>query len=650
MIRKLLIIVMGIFLVIAAGSCNIYPLYLKQMKDKFGYSIKQVNLYGSFINIGLWVAFTMGFLYDKYGPRVSCIIGAVLLSGSYAVLHVIMNSELISFSIVPMLILGFIMGQGSALCYTTAVTTNLKNFQIESSSIVGLLVSNMAISPSIFTTYKEALPNVKIANYFLMISVFLAIIILLCSIVYKNIQGEVEDKNEREYNRYKEKKVIYLLILLNILTLAIYTFGVIFNNLKDEVRFPNVIVYPSLQLLNFLFVLFERYGLFDNIYFKEFIAKKLRKEIGKEFNSLSVINPPIKVIINENNTNINVNNVIELKLNEEGLKDEVKSDKRNSSFANVRYSNIVVEKEIDDRKINLSVNNQPEVKSIFQFNSGEEKPKHEYMHTAKNTKIESLNKEEPNNNNNNNNNTPIDNSHQDSASMQDNQLNPDPNSSILVNSNSELQTLVNIFLNKEILILFCILILGIGSVIGNLNNIEFILSAIKIAPTSKEVFEYAILYFVFNSFFRIISGVVLDNLIKAKKFFHFLVIISSVGLLSQILGIFMDQDVLFISVALAGATHGGYMTFAPIYTRTVFGLNNMGKILGFLTTGCAIGSILISGIVFTIFYDVYEADNTCLGKRCFRGAFIISSLFFVVNIILSVWLMKISNRKNALNK
>ena len=63
----------------------------------------------------------------------------------------------------------------------------------------------------------------------------------------------------------------------------------------------------------------------------------------------------------------------------------------------------------------------------------------------------------------------------------------------------------------------------------------------------------------------------------------------------------MDKDSLLVSLALAGSTHGGYMTFAPIYTRNQFGLDNMGKILGFLTTGCAIGSLILADFVFIIF-------------------------------------------------
>jgi hypothetical protein len=150
---------------------------------------------------------------------------------------------------------------------------------------------------------------------------------------------------------------------------------------------------------------------------------------------------------------------------------------------------------------------------------------------------------------------------------------------------------------------------------------------------------------VFNSFFRILSGVVLDRLLKKGMFFHFLVFMSCLGFISQIFGIFMDKELLYVSMIFAGATHGGYMTFTPIFTRAKYGLDNMGKILGFLTTGAAIGSILIAGFIFTIFYDTYVEDKKCYGQRCFRGGYIITTVFFAINIVLSIIILR-RNKSN----
>jgi MFS family permease len=251
------------------------------MMDKYGFSLREVNSFGSSINLGLWVAFTMGFVYDKYGPKFSCILGALLLSGSYIILYFILTSSIKSISILFFLLIGLLMGQGSALCYTTAITTNLKNFKIkETSIIVGLLVANMAISPSIITTYKEYLENVNIANYFLLISIFLTIIILICGVVFTNIKDLYSNESKlMDYQKYKEKNVIFLLLILNFITLIVYIFGVMYNYSNNNSSFPNFIVYPCLQSLNFVFLILERLKVFDYFYFREFITKEVNKKI-----------------------------------------------------------------------------------------------------------------------------------------------------------------------------------------------------------------------------------------------------------------------------------------------------------------------------------------------------------------------------------
>jgi len=187
-IRKLLIIIFGIFLVLTAGVCNLYPIYLSKMQKKFNYTLKEVNLYGTFINIGLWVAFPMGYIYDKLGPKLSCLIGAFFLSGGYLSLYFIFSSEITQISLLVLLLIGLIMGQGSALCYTTSVTTNLKNFRFkESSSIVGLLVANLGLSPSIFTTYKNAF-DIKTASFFLAIAIFSFFVLIFSGFIFHNIR------------------------------------------------------------------------------------------------------------------------------------------------------------------------------------------------------------------------------------------------------------------------------------------------------------------------------------------------------------------------------------------------------------------------------------------------------------------------------
>ena len=608
--RKLFIIIMGIFLVICAGSCNIYPLYLKIMMDKFNLSLKEVNLYGSSINMGLWVALPMGWVYDRFGPKISCIIGAITLSGTYMILFILMNSSLTSISIFPLLLIGLIMGQGSALCYTCSVTTNLKNFRFkESSCIVGLIVANLAISPSIFTTYREFLTDVQMAHYFLIISIFLAIVISLCGFVFRNLKNVYSDKDEiKSYEKYKEKKYVKVFILINLITLIIYTFGVIFNNINSNTKFPNVVVYPCLQLLNFIVLLIEYHNLFDKFFFKEFIDKEIRKELKinnlqvAEVNQNTINNITKNKSILENKMS-NPNIEMQEKINSGNLvKDQIDENKSEEFSSKNNVENQI--KEIDLKSQNQDVLGERNLK-------GFSNKVIEVSNLPNSVEKLEVNKELP---------------------LVENSIN-----------------FVEVIKSKNIIVLFLILFLGIGSMIANLNNIEFIVKSINFNQSGSEIFEFVILYFAFNSFFRIISGIILDKLIKANRFYHFIIIMSFVGLISQLLGIFMQKNLIFLSISLAGATHGGYMTFTPVYVRTEFGTEHMGKILGFLTTGCALGSLFIADLIFTIFYDSYAIDDKCIGKKCYYPAYIISSIFLAINCVLSVYFLKLHPKNIKIN-
>jgi hypothetical protein len=662
MLRKLLIIIMGIFLVICAGSCNLYPLYLKIMVNKFNFTLKEVNLYGTFINLGLWVGFPMGWIYDTLGPKFSCLIGATLLSGSYFVLHIIFNGDFVNVPLIVFLLIALIMGQGSALCYTTSVTTNLKNFRFkESSAIVGLIVANLALSPSVLTTYREAMKEVKTPTYFMIISLFVLFITLICAFVFHNIRRvyNEEDQNKKTYQMYKEKKIIKFFIYLNILILIVYSFGVIFHAIwesdSQQSKFPLIIIYPCLQLLNFIVIYLEHQGIFDKMYFKHYIDKMILKQINKK-EDLYKMNPNNCI---ENNINLDKilkdDNLPQNHIKESDLSPKDLEEKRKEIEDGIL-------KDIEGVKSGKSLEFS-EVKLDEENKRGQEQNKSDQIISLglSNDKSEAI----------------LNNSIIVKSDESANSANVDKNKN---DENLSVSFKVAV-LSPNVLILFLILVLGIGSEISNLNNIEFIIISISKSPpanftlnitdpinsnstfsnssnynpypvnnnktgsNSALIYSYVILYFVFNSFTRIISGLILDKLIKLKKFFYYLVIMTVFGLVSQFLGIFMDQTLLLISISLAGACHGGYLTFLPVFVRNEFGLTHMGKILGFLTTGNALGSLIIADGIFIIFHSVWNIDGDCYGARCFMYSYMITTFFFIVNLFLSLLLLKRYLRK-----
>jgi hypothetical protein len=215
--------------------------------------------------------------------------------------------------------------------------------------------------------------------------------------------------------------------------------------------------------------------------------------------------------------------------------------------------------------------------------------------------------------------------------------------------------------SPKLILLFIALFFGLGSTLSNVSNINFILKSLtyKIHYSgmnkglisiykSKELFFYVILYFTLNSLTRISSSIFLDYLIKNNKFIYFFLMFSFFGFISQFLGISMNKKLLYITIALAGATHGGYMTFLPIFVKNEFGLKNMGKFLGLLTSGAGFGSIIISEFVFTYLYNYYtkiSGEIQCFGKQCFKLTFILTSIFFAINIFISFFFLFFQRKK-----
>jgi hypothetical protein len=661
LIRKLFIIITGIFLVLTAGICNLYPIYLSEIQDKFKYSIREINLFGTFINIGLWVAFPMGFIYDKLGPKFSCGIGSILISGSFLAMHFILESSLKELNLIYFIIIAIALGQGSALCYTTSVTTNLKNFRFkEASSVVGLLVANMAISTSIFTTYREAFKKTHISTFFTGISILTFIVIIISAFIFNNLKSVYSSEREKEgYEKYKEKRIIRYLIFINLIILAIYTLGIFLNNLQEN-TFPLVYIYPALLSLNFLVVILEKFGVFDKFMFKNYIDRqvvKIKRETILQLNSNSV--------------------KVDYSSNEDSEQKKIKEEKRNAQIEEVNINknhnnNINQVKNNNEDIINVNVDIVNDTNNPEKFNNSENED----------NSNKSINNDD-NNSNRVNNQIPIKQS---------------PNNLIQVNLNLTAKkinpnedfdnsiSLKEAIFSKEFICLTFTLFFGVGSCIANINNVSFIFDSISKNNSSntnlnsnnntnstsnlleesyiKKESQFVILYFIFNSFTRLLSGLILDNLIKRKKFCHFLIIISCIGLLAQFFGIFMNDTCLFISFSFSGLYDGGLMTFSPTYIRNQYGLKNMGKIMGVLTTGSALGSLLIADLIFIMFYEIYSIDvniknvitgefekkSKCYGEFCFRYSYILTCIFSIINLLFAIYIFKRYNLKNSMNE
>jgi len=169
----------------------------------------------------------------------------------------------------------------------------------------------------------------------------------------------------------------------------------------------------------------------------------------------------------------------------------------------------------------------------------------------------------------------------------------------------------------------------------------------------NKIFFYLIVYFTCNGITRLFSNSLLQWLIRKDKMFYHLLIASLLGLLSQFLGMLMKKVFLFYVISLCGICHGMYMTFVPIFVKKFFNHKDFGKIMGFLTTGSAIGSLINSNFLFIHFYEKYgfylnkESNyKICRESDCFSYGYLFNMLFFSINILISI--IFIINRKKLI--
>ena len=948
MFKRTLYLFFGILLSIGSGAVSIYPIYSYYIKNLYKFSLREINLYGSFINIGCWVAFGMGIIYDTLGPTISNFIGFFFLPFCLLILKRII--EIYSnVSLFWFLFMALIMGQGSALLYTSALTTSIKNFSKKNSSnIVGLIVSNCAISPSIFACFKEVLDTLTIPE-FIGYVVFHISIIILFSFCFFNVVKDNKDYSFKEkiFRANKQTFIVGLFGSVNFFGIIIFIILLVINHIFG-ILLPAFMVFPVIHIILLVFVIMEKchqfdeyledkydkshgnfnnYG-FDNV--RDFpiienkqnsisnnnnIEKKEDKDEKKD-NELEIKNDLNNLDENENqnqkeksierrytesenigkirnkfefnidenekiskkdysedikmsknlfindknnneNTNIqdnNINYMGEHNINEEGRfsnennrfssingmkednninkdekldndenkekeninenndnlennnndnkeinnteninessnlsEDDNQNDNKkennneqnensnmneneknnandneninnkenneeqnnnrisypkfslnsnnnddhdennnnqgnnnNFSFKNIypKFSDVSNNNENNNEENNISNNNYPKFSITKEDNDNDNKNNNGNGENNNNYPKFSISKEN-NNDNEQNNNISKNNDQKFSLTKEDNKDNNNENNNIENNNNSTLDNnedqnnkniynknhyrqssknnimdsennnmnqtqnnlmpsfspfgpnyhleeneddeeeshnkcvlLLALFRKPQIMMFFIVLILTMGSMISNVNNIKFIVSSISSnhSLSSTSLDKYPLIYFSFNSVARVLSGASMNSLMGSEHTFAALQTITIVGLFSQILGIFMTKFTIYISISMAGVTHGSMMTFLPLYCRYYYNVNDMGTVLGFLTSGNAIGSILISTLIFPHFYHKYSTYDKnigeyCSGKKCFRKSYLINCLFMAIAAILSYWIYNLDRKK-----
>ena len=529
--KKLFFLWLGVFNILSAGTSAIYPLYSYLLKSKFNLSLKSVNLYSSFINIGNNATFLLGYVYDKYGLKISSIISFFLLPCSYIILAIIFYSSLNSIFFGFLLLIAFLIGQGASLLYTSTLATSLKQFAPELSGlVVGLIASNRSLGSLFFISLKDFLDPIEINSYFIVVVIFVSCSIFLCLTFFSfssNKDNYSVDPNIKQIEITKEKYLIMTFIFIDLISVVTFISLSFAKNLFSF-NFPFFFVILTAHSLKLILV----FALMNSTSFENYVKNKIQSQKLQESTK-------------------QVENQIPEK----------------------------TEQSKDFNEIEDSMDNKDETITI----------------------------------------------------KQNKQLQNDNTSKIKKKS-----LVIRIINNRLILNFFVIITFTMGTIMSNLNNIKFISYAIsqdKVKPAG-----YSLSYFAFNSIGRIITGIIFNKYVNKDGFFSFIFIIIFIGIISQSLGYLMNAILFYLSIGLIGFTDGSLMTFNPLFCKKYFDINEMGTILGVITSGKAIGSLIIGTLIFTYFYQKNMKNNICEGPECFRGGYMVNICFLMFSLVIAYFL------------
>ena len=143
--NRLVIVVGAILMQISIGNIYSWSLFSHQFKTFHSFTESELALTFS-ISIFIFALTTMvsGRLQDKYGPRIVCVIGALLFGGGFIL------TSLSSSLIYLYLFYGILAGAGVGFVYVCPLSTCLKWFPNHKGIITGVVVGAFGLGSFVF--------------------------------------------------------------------------------------------------------------------------------------------------------------------------------------------------------------------------------------------------------------------------------------------------------------------------------------------------------------------------------------------------------------------------------------------------------------------------------------------------------------------
>ena len=174
----------GIFLMLSSGTIYLVPVYSADLKQALWFDQSQINFVTTATSIGAWVSLPAGIFLDRFGFRLSALVGAVLLFSGYMLLSLAASGALPTRSSVVVALFTFIAGQGVGFTYMVGLKSNASNFPPElRGRAVGVLVTFFGLSSGVFGLVGNAFFGDHTQESLVAFLQFLAVVLALVAVV-----------------------------------------------------------------------------------------------------------------------------------------------------------------------------------------------------------------------------------------------------------------------------------------------------------------------------------------------------------------------------------------------------------------------------------------------------------------------------------
>ena len=133
----------------AGGTPYLISTWLPQLRAMLSLSDLDGQIIASTGNLGMYLAFIYGIIFDRYGPRATLLLGALASCLGYA-LTCLAAARAVPHSMPALSAYCFLWSSGSGALDCVAVATTLRNFPRDRGTATGLLKSLFGLSASLF--------------------------------------------------------------------------------------------------------------------------------------------------------------------------------------------------------------------------------------------------------------------------------------------------------------------------------------------------------------------------------------------------------------------------------------------------------------------------------------------------------------------